>query len=215
MINKVTLVGHLGGDPEITRLENGTPVGRFSLATNEGYKDENGEWKDLPTEWHNCVVWREKAESAEKQLKKGMLVYVEGKIGYRKYTDKNGIERTSTDITLQTFRKMEKSEKSSDNFPTTEPPQAAKHTPQNTEKEETEFDSLKTSKIGKTYVVRSGVQKDKIIVVDEISSDVVKFQLDRKSNEMPISKFNQFFELMDEYVPFDGNKAGNPDDLPF
>ena len=81
MINKVTLIGHLGQDPEIGRLENGTPVGRFSLATSESYKDANDEWQSL-TEWHNIVVWRQQAESAERNLKKGMLVYVEGKISY-------------------------------------------------------------------------------------------------------------------------------------
>ena len=75
MINKVTLIGHLGQDPEIRRLENGTPVGRFSLATNESYKDANGELVEN-TEWHNIVVWRQQAETAERLLKKGALVYV-------------------------------------------------------------------------------------------------------------------------------------------
>ena len=83
MINKVTLVGHVGQDPEVRRLENGTPVGRFSLATNEKYKDSAGEWQEQ-TEWHNVVVWRSIAEQAERSLKKGSFVYVEGKLsGYR------------------------------------------------------------------------------------------------------------------------------------
>lgn len=90
MINKVTLIGNLGGDPEIRHLDNGTAVGRFSLATNENYRDKDGNWQKL-TEWHNIVVWRELAERAEKMLKKGMQVYVEGKISYRKYTDKDGV----------------------------------------------------------------------------------------------------------------------------
>ncbi len=67
------LIGHLGGDPEVRHLENGTAVARFSLATNESYKDKEGNWQTL-TEWHNIVVWREQAERAEKQLKKGMLI---------------------------------------------------------------------------------------------------------------------------------------------
>ena len=122
MINKVTLIGHLGQDPEIRRLENGTPVGRFSLATNESYKDANGELVEN-TEWHNIVVWRQQAETAERLLKKGALVYVEGKLSYRKYTDKNGVEKMSTDIVANTFRLMGKKEGGGNQtFPTQEPP---------------------------------------------------------------------------------------------
>lgn len=122
MINKVTLVGHLGGDPEIRTLENGTPVGRFSVATNENYKDKEGNWQSL-TEWHNVVVWRDLAERA-KNLKKGSTVYVEGKISYRKYTDKEGVEKSLTDIVAATFRMLDKREGSNGNesrFPNSEP----------------------------------------------------------------------------------------------
>lgn len=122
MINKVTLIGNLGGDPEIRTLESGTKAGRFSLATNESYKDKEDNWQTL-TEWHNVVVWRDAAERAERQLKKGMMVYVEGKISYRKYTDKDGVERNTTDIVASVFRVLEKREGSGDNrFPNTEPP---------------------------------------------------------------------------------------------
>ena len=122
MINKVTLIGNLGGDPEIRHPENGVPVGRFSLATNESYKDKEGNWQTL-TEWHNVVVWRDAAERAERSLKKGMMVFVEGKISYRKYTDKDGVERNTTDIVANSFRLLEKREGgSNDNhFPTTQP----------------------------------------------------------------------------------------------
>ncbi len=121
MINKVTLIGHLGGDPEVRHLENGTAVARFSLATNENYKDKDGNWQKL-TEWHNVVVWREQAERAERQLKKGMLAYVEGKISYRKYTDKDNVERTFTDIIANNFRTLEKQEGNGDSrFPNSEP----------------------------------------------------------------------------------------------
>jgi single-strand DNA-binding protein len=121
MINKVTLIGHLGGDPEVRTLESGTKAGRFSLATNESYKDKEDNWQTL-TEWHNVVVWRDAAERAERQLKKGMLVYVEGKISYRKYTDKDGVERNATDIVANVFRILEKREGSNDSrFPATEP----------------------------------------------------------------------------------------------
>lgn len=123
MINKVTLIGNLGGDPEIRTLENGTPVGRFSLATNENYKDKDGNWQ-TQTEWHNVVVWRDLAERA-KNLKKGSAVYVEGKISYRKYTDKDGVEKNLTDIVAATFRMLDKREGSSNGydsrFPNSEP----------------------------------------------------------------------------------------------
>lgn len=123
MINKVTLVGHLGGDPDIRTLENGTPVGRFSVATNENYKDKDGNWQSQ-TEWHNVVVWRDLAERA-KMLKKGSTVYVEGKISYRKYTDKEGVEKNLTDIVANTFRWLDKREGGSNGFesrfPSTEP----------------------------------------------------------------------------------------------
>ncbi|MCB9344159.1 MAG: single-stranded DNA-binding protein [Saprospiraceae bacterium] len=126
MINKVTLIGNLGGDPEIRHLDNGTAVGRFSLATNENYKDKDGNWQKL-TEWHNIVVWRDAAERAEKLLKKGMMVYVEGKISYRKYTDKDGQERNVTDIVANTYRILEKLEGTGDSrFPTTDATQNGK-----------------------------------------------------------------------------------------
>ncbi len=109
MINKVTLIGNLGGDPEIRTLDSGTPVGRFSLATNENYKDKEGNWQSQ-TEWHNVVVWRDLADRAKNNLKKGMMVYVEGKISYRKYTDKDNQERTATDIVANAVRILEKRE---------------------------------------------------------------------------------------------------------
>lgn len=122
MINKVTLIGHLGADPEVRTLESGAKVGRFSLATNENYKDKDGNWQKL-TEWHNVVIWRDLAERAESQLKKGMFVYVEGKINYRKYTDKDGAERTTTDIVANTLRILEKREGGGNDmrFPSAEP----------------------------------------------------------------------------------------------
>lgn len=107
MINKVTLIGNLGADPEVRTLDNGTSVGRFSLATNEAYKDKDGNWQKQ-TEWHNVVVWRELAERVQKSLAKGDTCYVEGKVTYRKYTDKVGVERTSTDIVASVVRSLER-----------------------------------------------------------------------------------------------------------
>lgn len=116
MVNKVTLIGHLGRDPEVRTLENGTKVGSFSLATTESYKDKNDTWQNL-TEWHNIVVWRGLAERAERDLKKGSLAYVEGKITHRKYQDKEGQERTSTEIVASTVNSLERREKQNTGIP--------------------------------------------------------------------------------------------------
>ncbi len=121
MVNKVTLIGNLGRDPEIRRLENGSAVGKFSVATNENYQDRNGEWQ-TKTEWHEIVVWRALAERAERDLGKGKLVYIEGKITHRKWQDKEGRDRNTTEIVAQTFRLLEKRESSgsrnyNDDFP--------------------------------------------------------------------------------------------------
>lgn len=109
MVNKITLIGHLGKDPELKHLESGVAVARVTLATNENYKDKNGEWQKL-TEWHNIVIWRDQAERAAKYAKKGMQVFVEGKVTYRKYTDKDNVERFITEVVAETFRILEKVE---------------------------------------------------------------------------------------------------------
>lgn len=116
MINKVTLIGNLGADPEVRHLEGGATVARFPLATNENYQDKEGNWQTL-TEWHNVVAWRSLAERVERSLKKGMLVYVEGKISYRKYTGQDGQERYATDIVANTIRILEKREGSTETPP--------------------------------------------------------------------------------------------------
>tara|TARA_B100001250_G_C19566758_1_gene685857 strand:+ start:158 stop:556 length:399 start_codon:yes stop_codon:yes gene_type:complete len=96
-INKVILVGNLGKDPEVKYLDNGVAVANFSLATTESYKNKEGE-RVSQTEWHNIVLWRGLAEVAEKYLKKGASVYVEGKIKTRKWEDKDGNTRYNTEI---------------------------------------------------------------------------------------------------------------------
>ena len=95
-VNKVILVGNLGKDPEVRHLENGVAVARFPIATSESFKDKNGQ-KQERTEWHNIVVWRGLAEVAEKYLKKGQSVYIEGKIQSNNYQDKEGIQRYTTE----------------------------------------------------------------------------------------------------------------------
>ena len=96
-VNKVILVGNLGKDPEVRYLDSGVAVANFSLATTENYKNKEGE-RVSQTEWHNIVLWRGLAEVAEKYLKKGSSVYIEGKIKTRKWEDKEGINRYNTEI---------------------------------------------------------------------------------------------------------------------
>lgn len=96
-VNKVILVGNLGKDPEIRHLEGGVAVANFTLATSEYYKDKSGN-RIEQTEWHSVVVWRGLADVAEKYLKKGMTVYVEGKIRSRSWDDKEGVKHYKTEI---------------------------------------------------------------------------------------------------------------------
>ncbi|MCB0688395.1 MAG: single-stranded DNA-binding protein [Saprospiraceae bacterium] len=109
MVNKVTLIGNLGRDPEIRHLESGSMVGKFPVATNESYRDKNGEWQTI-TEWHDVVVWRSLAERAERSLKKGSLVYIEGKLTHRKYQDKDGTDRYITEVVANTIRPLDRKE---------------------------------------------------------------------------------------------------------
>lgn len=97
-VNKVILVGNLGKDPEIRHLENGATVANFSIATSENYKDRKTGEKVSQTEWHNIVAWRGLAEIAEKYLKKGQKVYIEGKLKTRTWQDKDGNNRYSTEV---------------------------------------------------------------------------------------------------------------------
>ena len=106
MINKVTLIGNLGKDPEVRRLESGSIVAKFSLATNENYKDKSGEWQ-TQTEWHTIVVWGTQAEKAEQSFRKGMTVYVEGKIKTREWEDESGSRRRTTEIVANYTRRIE------------------------------------------------------------------------------------------------------------
>lgn len=103
MINKAILVGRVGKDPELRNLDNDRSIARFTLATNETYKNRNGE-KITNTEWHNIVVWRGLAEFANRYVKKGTMVYVEGKIRSRSWDDKDGIKRYTTEIEADTIQ---------------------------------------------------------------------------------------------------------------
>jgi single-strand DNA-binding protein len=99
MLNKIMLIGNLGRDPELQVTPDGTPVTKFSLAVSRSYKSRTGEQRD-ETEWFNIVAWRQLAETCEKYLHKGSKVYVEGRLSQRKYTDREGVQRTSIDVTI-------------------------------------------------------------------------------------------------------------------
>lgn len=110
MINKVILVGRLGRDPESKFTGSGQQVCNFSMATDESYKDRNGE-KQKKSEWHKIVVWGKQAEIAQQFLVKGVLLYLEGKIQSREW-EKDGVKKTSYEIVATSFRMLEKKEAS-------------------------------------------------------------------------------------------------------
>jgi single-strand DNA-binding protein len=107
-INKAILVGNLGRDPEIRYTPNGVAVCSFSLATSDVYKDRNTGERITQTEWHNIVLWRGQAETAEKYLRKGSSVYIEGKIKTRKWEDKEGQTRYTTEIIGDVMQMLDK-----------------------------------------------------------------------------------------------------------
>lgn len=109
MINKHFLIGNLGRDPEISRLESGSVVAKFPVATSESYRDKSGEWRQT-TEWHNVVVWGSLAEKAERILTKGAQVYVEGKVTHHTWEDKHGNNRRSTETVASYFRVLSKND---------------------------------------------------------------------------------------------------------
>ena len=103
-INKVILLGRLGADPEIRVSQDGKKIARFSLATSESWKDKSTNEKKEKTEWHKIVIFSSGlAEISEKYLKKGSLIYIEGQITTRKYTDQSGVEKYITEIVLQGY----------------------------------------------------------------------------------------------------------------
>jgi len=140
MINRVILIGNLGKDPEVRRLENGAVVAKFSVATDENYKDKSGEWQTI-TDWHNVVVWRTLAERAESTLNKGMQVYVEGKLSHRSWQDKDGNNRRTTEVVANYFRIVNRRDNTSGGrgsyFPSAEDEMASNPSQQPPEPQET------------------------------------------------------------------------------
>lgn len=108
MINKVTLVGRLGKDPEVRHFDNNSSVCNFTLATSETYTDREGQ-RIEQTEWHNLAIWRKGlVDVAEKYLKKGHLIYVEGKLRTRSWDDQSGNKRYTTEVVVDSFKMLEK-----------------------------------------------------------------------------------------------------------
>jgi single-strand DNA-binding protein len=103
-VNKVILVGNLGRDPEVRHTQDGKPIVNLSIATSESWRDRNTGERKEKTEWHRVVIFNEGlAKVAEQYLKKGSTVYIEGQLQTRKYTDKDGVEKYSTEVVLQGF----------------------------------------------------------------------------------------------------------------
>lgn len=104
-VNKVILVGHLGADPEIRRLNSGDPVVNLRIATSESWRDKSTGERREKTEWHSVVIFNDNlAKVAENYLKKGSKVYLEGQLQTRKWSDQSGNDRYSTEVVLQKFR---------------------------------------------------------------------------------------------------------------
>lgn len=128
MVNKVIIVGNLGKDPEVRHFEGGSSVAQFSVATSETYTDKNGE-RQKQTEWHNVVLWGGLAGVAEKYLKKGNMVYVEGKLTTRKWQDKDGNDRYTTEVVGRTMKMLGGKESSGGSYT---PAPSAADVPKNT-----------------------------------------------------------------------------------
>ena len=103
-VNKVILVGNLGRDPEVRSMSSGDPVGNLSLATSERWKDKSSGEQREKTEWHRVVIFDERlCDVAQKYLRKGSKIYIEGQLQTRKWTDQQGVEKYSTEVVLKRF----------------------------------------------------------------------------------------------------------------
>ena len=105
-LNKAMLIGRLGQDPEVRYTQSNTAVANFSLATNERYKDRNGEFQER-TEWHRIVAWGRTAEICQEYLRKGSLVYIEGPIQTREWEDKEGQKKYTTEVKALTMQMLD------------------------------------------------------------------------------------------------------------
>ena len=109
MLNRVMIIGHLGADPELRYTQSGSPVATLRIATDESYTDKDGNRVER-TEWHRAIVFQKAAEHCNQYLRKGSLVYVEGKLATRKWTDQNGQERYTTEIRADRVQFLDRKE---------------------------------------------------------------------------------------------------------
>ena len=130
MINKVILVGRVGADPEIRTMgESGVKTARVRLATSEKYYNKQTNQSEELTEWHNVTLWRNLADVADKYVRKGSLLYVEGTIHYRKWQGKDGVEHSMTDITATELKMLNKVEVAEQTEPQYQPVEYPTTTP--------------------------------------------------------------------------------------
>lgn len=124
-LNKVTLIGNLGQDPEVKYMQSGDAVASFSLATSESWKDKTSGEQVEKTEWHRCVAWRKLGEIVGQYARKGQKLYVEGKLQTRKWTDKEGQERYTTEIQVNDIILLSAKNEGGDQAPrsSSKPPQ--------------------------------------------------------------------------------------------
>jgi len=116
MLNKVMLIGNVGKDPEVRHLDSGVATTTITLATSETYTDKAGQ-RVTNTEWHNVVLWRQLAELAEKYIRKGSQIFVEGKIRSRSWDDKDGVKRYTTEVIADNVRLLGRREDSAGGAP--------------------------------------------------------------------------------------------------
>ncbi len=120
-LNKVMLIGNVGKDPEVRRLENDVAVVTIRIATTERFKDRSGNVKEQ-TEWHTVVFWRNLAEIVEKHVRKGSQIFVEGRLRTKSWEDQNGQKRSATEIVADTMRLLGRRPDGQDNNRTSAPP---------------------------------------------------------------------------------------------
>ena len=121
-LNKVMLIGNLGKDPEVRHTASGTAVATFSIATSERFKNkQTNEW-EKKTEWHNIVLWDKQATLAGQYLTKGSTIYIEGRLQTRKWQDRDGADRYSTEITVSELELLDKRESAGDTHPSAAAP---------------------------------------------------------------------------------------------
>lgn len=169
-LNKVLLIGRLGKDPQTNYYKPDTPVCRFTLATSDYYIGKNGE-KIETTEWHNIVAWNNNAKFAEKYLKKGMLVYIEGRLNTRKWDAQDGTTKYQTEIVVDDIKILEKKQDSNDYGNQTTNSQPDNHTTNMS-------NSAKNKNSSEISVIDSIIEKD-------LSENSMKFHDDEINDDLP------------------------------